>query len=548
MTQTREYDYIIMGGGSAGCALAARLTEDPSVSVLLMEAGPAKGNLLNNWRVDMPAAFGSTWQFPAFNWMFQGETEPALNNRSIIQPRGRVLGGSSSINGMCFIRGHALDFERWVTEGAQGWSWREVLPYFKRLETWQDGENAWRGGSGPVHVRKGDLPSPLYEAFLKAGVQAGYPSTDDINGEHQEGMGHFQMNIKQGVRSSTAHAYLDPNRGRENLTVDTGVLATKVAVEGNRAAGITIRNARGEIETVRATREVILSGGAVGSPQTLMLSGIGPADELRALGIDVTVDLPGVGKNLQDHPLVYMKWQTKKPVSLGKYMRKDLMLYTGARWLSTHTGPGASNNVEAVGWLRSDPSVRHPDILIQFLPVLLTHDGDVIADKHGFTYCIGPSRMQGRGSVTLRSDRADDHPRITSGFLTTDYDLNLMARAIEMGRDIASQPAQQAHGIREVDPGLQVTSAAEIESYMRDNVAGDFHLVGTCKMGHDADAVVDHTLRVHGIESLRIADASVMPSIVNANTNATSIMIGEKAADMILGKEPLAPADVPLPG
>ncbi|MBN36701.1 MAG: choline dehydrogenase [Rhodospirillaceae bacterium] len=548
MTQTREYDYIIMGGGSAGCALAARLTEDPSVSVLLMEAGPAKGNLLNNWRVDMPAAFGSTWQFPAFNWMFQGETEPALNNRSIIQPRGRVLGGSSSINGMCFIRGHALDFERWVTEGAQGWSWREVLPYFKRLETWQDGENAWRGGSGPVHVRKGDLPSPLYEAFLKAGVQAGYPSTDDINGEHQEGMGHFQMNIKQGVRSSTAHAYLDPNRSRENLTVDTGVLATKVAVEGNRAAGITIRNARGEIETVRATREVILSGGAVGSPQTLMLSGIGPADELRALGIDVTVDLPGVGKNLQDHPLVYMKWQTKKPVSLGKYMRKDLMLYTGARWLSTHTGPGASNNVEAVGWLRSDPSVRHPDILIQFLPVLLTHDGDVIADKHGFTYCIGPSRMQGRGSVTLRSDRADDHPRITSGFLTTDYDLNLMARAIEMGRDIASQPAQQAHGIREVDPGLQVTSAAEIESYMRDNVAGDFHLVGTCKMGHDADAVVDHTLRVHGIESLRIADASVMPSIVNANTNATSIMIGEKAADMILGKEPLAPADVPLPG
>jgi len=544
----KEYDYVIMGGGSAGCTLAARLSEDPSISVLLLEAGPAHGNLLNKWRVDMPAAFGSTWQNPAFNWMFEGEPEPALNNRSIIQPRGKMLGGSSSINGLCFIRGHALDFEGWVADGAQGWSWREVLPYFKRLESWEGGENAWRGGSGPVHVRKGEYPTELYEAFLQAGEQAGYARTDDINGEHQEGFGAFQMNVHKGVRASTAQAYLRPNAGRANLSIQTDVLATRIAIEGNRATGVAYRNARGESETALATRELIISGGAVGSPQLLMLSGIGPADELKRHGIEVRVDLPGVGQNLQDHPLVYMKWQTEKPVSLSRYLRKDLMLYTGARWLSTHTGPGATNNVETCGWLRSDPSVKHPDILVQFLPVLLNHEGDVIPGSHGFTYCVGPTRVQAKGWVKLRSDRPDDRPRIFSSFLTTDYDLNLMARSFEIAREVASQPAHAVHGPREVDPGPQVSSRAQIESYLRDNTAGDFHLAGTCKMGNDSMAVVDHTLKVHGIEGLRVIDASVMPTVVNANTNATTIMIAEKAADMILGKTPLPQADVVLPG
>ena len=544
----RAFDYVIMGAGSAGCALAARLSEDPSVSVLLLEAGPAKGTPFNNWRVAVPAACGSAWQYPAFSWIFEGEPEPAMNDRSIIQPRGKMLGGSSSINGMCFLRGHALDFERWVSEGCAGWSWREVLPYFKRLETWQDGETRWRGGSGPVHVIKGEYLSPLYHAFLEAGEQAGYPHSDDLNGEHQEGFGAFQMNIRAGVRASTAEAYIRPNASRPNLTVETEVLATKIVIEGNRAAGITLRRASGVTETVHAARELILSGGAVGSPHLLKLSGIGPADELRRHGIEVRLDLPGVGENLQDHPVVYMKWSTAKPVSMSRYMRKDRMLLTGLRWLMTHTGPAATNHVETCAWLRTGPSVKHPDMLIQFVPVLLTHEGDVMPGGHGFTYCIGPTRVACRGWVRLRSDRPDAKPRILSNFLSTEVDLKRMMRSLQIGREIASRRAHGAHGPIEVDPGPDIRSEAEVQAYLRANVAGDFHLAGTCKMGLDSMSVVNPNLKVHGLEGLRIADASVMPSIVNANTNATAIMIGEKAADMILGKEPLAPAEVPLPG
>ena len=315
--------------------------------------------------------------------------------------------------------------------------------------------------------------------------------------------------------------------------------ATGIAVEGNRASGITIRKADGATETIHAAREVIVSGGAVGSPHLLKLSGIGPADELRQHGIDVRVDLPGVGENLQDHPLVYMKWRTEKAVSMSRYMRKDMMLYTGFRWLASRTGPGATNNIETCAWLRTDPSVRHPDMLIQFLPVLITHEGDVLPGSHGFTYCVGPTRVDCRGWVRLRSARPDDPPRILSNFLSTDSDLSRMMRSLEMGRDVASQSAHRAHGPIEVDPGPDVRTSREIEAFLRDSVAGDFHLAGACRMGHDAMAVVDPTLKVHGIEGLRVADASVMPSIVNANTNATSIMIGEKAADMILGKPPL---------
>ncbi|MBY3381829.1 choline dehydrogenase [Rhizobium laguerreae] len=543
---TKEYDYVVVGGGSAGCTVAARLSEDPSVSVLLIEAGRSRGSLLDYWKVEMPAAFDHVWRNPKFNWMYEGEAEPTLNNRKIFQPRGKVLGGSSSINGMCFIRGHALDFERWGTEGVDGWSWRDVLPYFKRLESWEGGESEYRGGSGPVHVRKGDYNCDLFEIFLNAGEQAGYPLTDDINGERQEGFGAFQMNVHNGVRASTAEAYIRPNIGRPNLSVIDRAQSSGLIVEGNRVAGVNyVRN--GVVQSARAQKEVIVTSGAINSPQLLMLSGIGPAEHLKQVGIKCLVDLPGVGRNLQDHPLVYMKFKIDKPISMSRYMRPDLMAYTGARWMATHTGPGATNNVETCALMRSDPSVKHPDVEIQFLPVIVDHDEGVKASVHGFTYCIGPTRVEGTGWVNLRSSNPFDAPRIMSNMLSTDYDLKLMAKSVEMGRDVVSQRAHKGLGVTEVDPGPAVGKTIDMETYLRDNTAGDFHLTGTCKMGRDKMAVVDSELRVHGIEGLRVVDASVMPSIVSANTNATTIMIAEKASDMILGRKLLPAANVSLP-
>jgi choline dehydrogenase len=545
-TAQKEYDYIIVGGGSAGCVLAARLSEDPAVSVLLLEAGMARGRWHDSWKIRMPAALDTVWRNAVYNWGYEGEPEPTLNNRRILQPRGKVLGGSSSINGMCFIRGHPLDFERWVTQGAVGWSYREVLPYFKRLETWQGGESAYRGGSGPVRVRAGNNECDLYHAFLEAGRQAGYPSSDDINGAKPEGFAQFQMNVDHGVRASTAHAYVEPARGRANLTVATRAMAHRILFEGNRAAGIQYAQGADRIDA-KARREVIVSGGAFNSPHLLMLSGIGPADDLRRLGIAVQADLPGVGSNLHDHPLVYMKFRVTEPISLSRYTRLDRKLGLGARWLLTKTGTGASNNVETCAVLRSDAGVRQPDVEIQYLPVITDHDMGLKAGLHGFTFCIGPNRVEGTGWVKLRSADPKDPPRMLSNFLSTQHDIDVMRRSIQIGREIANQPAYTRFGTTEAEPGPQVRTNAELEAYMRQGVSGDFHVSCTCRMGVDRMAVVDPELRVHGVESLRVVDASIMPSIVSANTNATTIMIGEKAADIIRGRPALPPANLPLP-
>jgi len=541
-----EFDYIVVGGGSAGCALAARLSEEPDISVLLVEAGPARSGLLDFWKIQMPAAFDHIWRNPRYNWMYQGEPEPTLDGRKLFQPRGKVLGGSSTINGMCFVRGHALDFERWVGEGADGWSWNEVLPYFKRLESWEQGESAYRGGSGPVKVQFGPQRCPLYQSFLQAGQDAGYNLSDDINGAQQEGFAAFQMNVDHGVRASTAHAYIRPNSGRSNLTVSDRSTARHLILEGNRVGGLRYCRYGRTIDAI-ARREVILASGAIGSPQLLMLSGIGPADHLAEHGIICVNDLPGVGQNLQNHPLVYLTFGINKPISLSGELRPDRILATGARWLATHGGAGASNNVETCAFVRSDSSVPHPDVELQFIPVVVDDDGTAVKNIHGFTYCIGAARVEAPGWVKLRSADPADAPRILSNFLATDHDLNVMRRAVEIGRDVAAQRVLAPLGVKEIGGVEKYRTTRDMDAYLRQNTSGDFHLTSTCKIGLDRMAVVDANLKVHGIEGLRVVDASVMPSIVSTNTNATTIMIAEKAADMILGRPPLPPANVALP-
>jgi len=542
VTERDEYDYVIAGGGTAGCILAARLSEDPSVRVLLLEAGGAD----RSWKIRMPSAYDYVFKNPKFNWCFHGEPEPALHGRIMYQPRGKVLGGSSSINGLGFIRGHPLDFERWSEEGAPGWSYNEVLPYFRRSESWDGGANAYRGGDGPVRVLTPRCEEPLYSVFLQAGREAGHIASEDLNGAVPEGFGAFQTNIDGGVRASTAHAYLRGAAGRGNLTIETGAKVRRALIEGNRAVGVLYSGTGAEREA-RATREVILAGGTFSSPQLLMLSGIGPPEELARHGIKVSVDLPGVGENLQDHPVAYMKYECTEPLSITRYLRPDRMALMGMQWFMFHKGPAAGNNLETMALLRSDASKAKPDIEIQHLAIVFDHDKGIQADMHGFTYCIGPNSVAGRGWVKLRSANPEDAPRILTNFLSTDADFEAMRASIRIGREVAFQKCYDRYRKREISPGPEVRTDAEIDAYLRTATVNDFHPVGTCRMGMDRMAVVDPTLKVHGIEGLRVVDASVMPTIVGANTNATTIMIGEKAADMIRGRVPLA-ATVPLPG
>jgi choline dehydrogenase len=537
-----SFDYIIVGAGSAGCALASRLTEDGRSTVLVLEYGGSDRSIF----IQMPAALSIPMNSKAYNWGYRSEPERHLGGRRIACPRGKVLGGSSSINGMVYVRGHPLDFERWEEEGAKGWGYCNVLPYFRRAERFQGGADAYRGGAGPLATSHGRKRNPLYEAFIEAGRQAGYAVSPDLNGERQEGFGALDMTVNDGVRSSTANAYLRPAMKRGNLKVVTHALATRIAFDGRRAVAVHFRRL-GHEQKARARREVILCGGPINSPQLLKLSGAGPAAELRSLGIDVVADRPGVGENLQDHLELIFQVASKQPITLFSHTGLINRALIGAEWLMRGRGLGASNHFEAGGFIRSRAGVRYPDIQFHFLPMAAAYDGSTLAREHGFQAHVGPMRSKSRGAVRLTSPDPVDPPRIQFNYMSHPDDWIEMRACVRLTREIFAQRAFEPYRGREIKPGAECVSDEALDAFVRDHVESAYHPSCTCKMGSPADpsAVVDPETRVIGVEGLRVVDSSIMPSITNGNLNAPTIMIGEKAADMIRGLDPLPASNAP---
>jgi choline dehydrogenase len=494
----------------------------------------------------MPAALSIPMNMDKYNWGYHTEPEPCLGGRTLHTPRGKVLGGSSSINGMAFVRGNPRDFERWQEEGASGWSYRQVLPYFRRAEARADGGDEYRGDSGKLQVSYGTLANPLHRAWLEAARQAGYPATADINGFQQEGMGRLDMSVGGGERCSAARAYLHPAMRRQNLTVRTHALATRVLFDAAQATGVCYRRA-GQEFLARARREIIVSCGAINSPQLLKLSGVGPAEELRAQGITVVQDRPGVGENLQDHLEFYFQVASKEPVTLYSSMNVFSKALIGARWLLFKNGLGASNQFETGGFIRSAAGVRYPDIQYHFLPAAVSYDGSSLVNEHGFQAHVGPMRSKSRGWVRLNSAQATDPPRILFNYMSHEEDWVQMRACVRLTREIFAQRAFDRYRGREIQPGAAVRSDEQIDAFIRERVQTAYHPSCSCKMGRSEDpmAVVDSQTRVIGITGLRVVDASIMPSVTTGNLNAPTIMLAEKAADLILGRTPLPEADVP---
>jgi choline dehydrogenase len=536
------FDYVIVGAGSAGCVLADRLTADGRHRVLLLEYGGSDRSIF----IQMPSALSIPMNMAKYNWFYHTEPEPHLAGRSMHTPRGKVLGGSSSINGLVYIRGNAQDFDGWDAQGAAGWAYRDVLPYFRRAEGRQSGGDAYRGDSGKLKTCYGSLSNPLHAAWLAAAREAGYPPTADVNGFQQEGFGKMDMTVADGRRCSAANAYLRPAMRRPNLKVLTHALATRIIFAGRCATGLDYVHG-GVTRRVRINRELILSGGPINTPQLLKLSGVGPAAELRAHGIPVVHELPGVGENLQDHLEFYFQVACKEPITLYSSINPWSRALIGARWLLRKDGLGATNHFESCGFIRSRPGVPYPDIQYHFLPMAVAYDGSTLAQEHGFQAHVGPMRSKSRGWVRLKSNNPLDKPRILFNYLSQPDDWTEMRACVRLTREIFAQPAFDRYRGREIQPGADVRSDDEIDAFIRAKVESAYHPSCSCKMGgaQDSMSVVAPDTRVHGLDALRVVDSSIMPSVTTGNLNAPTIMLAEKAADHILGRGLLPPENAP---
>jgi len=535
-----RYDFVIVGGGSAGSALASRLSADPDNRVLVLEAGRPD----YRWDVfiHMPAALTYPIGSRFYDWKYESEPEPCMRGRRIYHARGKVLGGSSSINGMIFQRGNPMDYERWAADpGMRTWDYAHCLPYFKKMETCLAGGGKWRGHEGPLVLERGPATSPLFTAFFAAARQAGYELTDDVNGYRQEGFAPFDRNVHRGRRLSAARAYLHPVMGRPNLRVECRAFVTRILFEGGRAAGVTYRRGPGPARTARAG-EVILCGGAINSPQLLQLSGVGNASELEGLGVGVVADLPGVGENLQDHLEVYVQYGCKLPVSVAPALKWQRRPWIAASWLFLRKGPGATNHFEGGGFARSNEDVDYPNLMFHFLPIAIRYDGSVPAGGHGYQVHIGPMSSDARGSVKITSANPRVHPALRFSYLSTAQDRREWVEAIRVARNILNQPALDRYNDGELSPGPSVQTDEQILEWVARDAETALHPSCTCRMGTGAGSVIDPaTMRVHGLEGLRVVDASVMPYVTNGNIYAPVMMLAEKAADVILGNTPLPP-------
>ena len=533
-------EYVIVGAGSAGCAMAYRLSEAGKRVVVIEHGGTDAGPF-----IQMPAALSYPMNMSMYDWGFRSEPEPHLGGRTLATPRGKVIGGSSSINGMVFVRGHPKDFDHWDEQGATGWSYANVLPYFKRMETWHGGgESAFRGKSGPLHVSRGPRTNPLFHAFVEAGQQAGYEVTGDYNGEKQEGFGPMEATIYKGQRWSAANAYLKPAKKTGRCEV-IRALARRVVIENGRAVGVEVERG-GKIEVIRAGVEVILAASSINTPKLLMLSGIGDAAHLKSHGIEVVAHRPGVGANLQDHLEIYMQFASKLPITLYKYWNLWGKAIIGAQWLFTGTGLGASNQFESCAFIRSDKGVDYPDIQYHFLPIAVRYDGKAAAEGHGFQAHVGPMRSKSRGAITLRSGDPKDTPKINFNYMSHPDDWTDFRKCVRLTREIFGQKAFEPYVKHEIQPGAKYQTDDEIDSFIREHAESAYHPCGTARMGRRDDimAVVDPECRVIGVDGLRVADSSIFPRVTNGNLNAPSIMTGEKAADHILGKGMLPAANL----